>query len=318
MLRSHKSRDGMPMTPAQLHESLADMALLVRVIDAGNFSEAARQLGSLPSSVSRQIKRLEQALGAQLLERTTRRIRPTESGMEVYRHCTRMLEAANSAVDVAGELAASPKGRVRLSAPTQFARTVLHPLVLEFLKHHPQIEVQLVFNDLDADPLADDLDLVIRLTDRPPQGLAGRPLGRVRWLLCASPGYLKNHGIPSVPLDLAQHQCVYLGETPDDSRWKLRRGDRAQSVQVNGRYIANHAGARLSAAENDLGIANLPDFIARDALAQGRVLHVLPEWELDPGKYQGEIWLLYHPTRFLPAKVRVLIDYLIAHLGGSA
>ncbi|MFJ3468097.1 LysR family transcriptional regulator [Pseudomonas sp. NPDC090201] len=303
------------MTPAQLHESLADMALLVRVIDAGNFSEAARQLGSLPSSVSRQIKRLEQSLGAQLLERTTRRLRPTEAGMEVYRHCSRMLEAANSAVNVAGELASSPRGRVRLSAPTQFARTVLHPLVPAFLGLYPQIDVQLVYNDLDADPLADDVDLVIRLTNRPPQGLAGRPLGRVRWLLCASPGYLQRHGLPTVPSDLAQHQCVYLGETPDDNHWRLRQGDRTQSVHVKGRYIANHAGARLSAAEQDLGIANLPDFIARDALQSGRVTHVLPEWELDPGKYHGEIWLLYHPTRFLPAKVRVLIDYLIARVG---
>lgn len=305
------------MTPSQLHESLADMALLVRVIDAGNFSEAARQLGSLPSSVSRQIKRLEQALGAQLLERTTRQVRPTESGMEMYRHCTRMLEAANNAVNVAGELTALPKGRVRLSAPTQFARTVLHPLVPAFLALYPQIDVQLVFNDLDTDPLTDDVDLVIRLTKRPPHGLAGRPLGRVRWLLCASPGYLARHGAPALPSDLAQHQCVYLGETPDDSRWTLRQGERAQSVQVKGRYSANHAGARLSAAENNLGIANLPDFIARGSLQSGKILQVLPEWELDPGKYQGEIWLLYHPTRFLPMKVRVLIDYLLSQITDS-
>jgi len=303
------------MTPAELHESLADMAVFVRVADTGNFSEAARQLGSLPSTVSRQIKRLEQLLGAQLLERTTRRVRLTQSGMEVYEQCRRMLDAALGAVDVAGELASSPKGRVTLSAPTQFARTVLHPLVPDFLDAYPQIDVQLVFNDLDADPLTDDLDLVIRLTKRPPPGLAGRALGTVRWLLCASPGYLELHGQPGVPADLSQHQCLYLGETPDDNCWRLKRGEVTQTVPVKGRYIANHAGARLSAAENDLGIANLPDFMAKRALESGRIVQVLPDWELDPGKYQGEIWLMYHPNRFLPLKVRVMIDYLVTTIG---
>ena len=303
------------MTPAELHESLADMAVFVRVADTGSFSAAARQLGSLPSTVSRQVKRLEQSLCAQLLERTTRRVRLTESGMQVYEHCRRMLEAASRAADVAADLACQPKGRVSLSAPIQFARAVLHPLVPEFLQLYPQINLQLVFSDEDADPLADGLDLVIRLTSRPPPGLAGRVLGGVRWLLCASPEYIERHGLARQPAELSQHQCLCLGESPDDSCWRLRRGGQTQNVQVQGRYLANHAGARLSAAENGLGIASLPEFIAKEALQAGKIVQVLPDWELDPGKYQGDIWLLYHPNRFLPPMVRVLIDYLVSRMG---
>jgi DNA-binding transcriptional LysR family regulator len=303
------------VNPVDLFALLPDMAVFARVVDAGNFSVAARQLVSTPSTVSRQIKRLEQGLGARLLERSTRRIRLTEAGAHVYRHCNEMLSAASGAVDAAGHLAARPHGRVSLSAPTAFAKTVLHPLIPEFLRRYPEVDVQLVYTDDSIDPLVDDLDLVIRLTERPPAGLAGRPLGSVRWLLCASPGYLDIRGTPANPKELAQHDCIYLGETTDDNCWHLRRGAEVQTVKVKGRYIANHAGARLEAAQLGLGIANLPAFAARQALARGEVVQILPDWELDAGAYIGAIWLLYPPKRFLPPKVRVLIDYLVARLG---
>ncbi|MYZ41678.1 LysR family transcriptional regulator [Schauerella aestuarii] len=299
------------MNPTDLFTSLPDMAVFARVVDAGNFSLAARQLGSTPSTVSRQIKRLEQVLGARLLERSTRHIRLTEAGAQVYRHCHDMLNAANGAVDAAGNVTARPRGRVRLSAPTAFAKTVLHPLVPDFLQRYPEVDVQLVFTDREADPLVDDLDLVIRLTERPPPGLAGRALGHVKWLLCASQAYLDRSGVPLRPADLVAHDCLYLGETTDDHRWRLRRGQAVETIAVTGRYIANHAGARLEAAQMGLGIANLPDFSANDALGEGSVVRVLPEWELDAGAYMGAIWVLYPPKRALPPKVRVLIDYLV-------
>jgi len=302
------------MKPTDLFESLPDMAVFARVVEAGNFSVAARQLGSMPSTVSRQIKRLEQALGTQLLERSTRRIRVTESGAEVYRHCQAMLEAAAGAVDAAGKLASRPQGRVSLSAPTAFAKTVLHPLIPEFLRLYPEVDVQLVFIDRDVDPLVDDLDLMIRLTDRPPLGLAGRAVATVRWVLCASPGYLDARGTPGEPADLLQHDCLYLGETADDNRWSLRRDGKTQMIPVKGRYIANHAGARLEAAQQGFGIANLPDFAARQALDEGRVVLVLPDWELEAAVYIGKVWLLYPPKRFMLPKVRVLIDYLVERI----
>ncbi|QKZ02922.1 LysR family transcriptional regulator [Pseudomonas eucalypticola] len=302
------------MTPTDLFEALPDMAVFARVVDAGNFSEAARQLGSMPSTVSRQIKRLEQALGTQLVERSTRRIRVTESGAEVYRHCRDMLDAAACAVDAAGRLAARPHGRVIVSAPTAFARTVLHPLIPDFLRRYAEVDVQLVFNDHDVDPLVEDIDLVIRLTERPPLGLAGRTLGAVRWVLCASQGYLDSRGVPLAPAELLDHDCLYLGETTDDNRWRLRREGQTEVVPVKGRYIANHAGARLDAARQGFGIANLPEFVAREALQNGEVVQVLADWELDGGAYIGSVWLLYPPKRFLPPKIRVLIDYLIERL----
>lgn len=305
------------MNQADLFALLPDMAVFARVVDAGNFSVAARQLGSTPSTVSRQIKRLEEALATRLLERSTRKVRMTESGAEVYRYCRDVVSAAAGAMDAAGHVVGRPQGRVSVSAPTAFAKTVIHPLVPAFLQAYPEVDLQLLFTDHEADPLADDLDLVIRLTEHPPPGLAGRRLGAVRWVLCASPAYLRARGTPAQPRDLAQHDCLYLGETADDNRWRLRRDTETQTVTVSGRYVANHAGARLEAAQQDLGIASLPEFTAALALQAGELVQVLPDWELQARAYVGTVWLLYPPNRFLPPKVRALIDYLAAHIGGA-
>ncbi|MFC0401708.1 LysR family transcriptional regulator [Paraburkholderia rhizosphaerae] len=302
------------MNPTDLFALLPDMATFARVVDAGNFSEAARQLGTTPSTISRQIKRLEQSLGTRLLERSTRSVRVTYSGAQVYRYCRDIVGAASGAVDVAGQVIGEPRGKVSISAPIAFARTVIHPLIPAFLRSWPDVDVQLVFADREIDPLRDDVDLVIRLTRSPPLGLAARCLGSVKWLLCASPAYLEARGTPIEPHDLARHACLYLGETVDDNRWHFRRGTETQSLEVRGRYIANHAGARLDAALQDLGIASLPDFAAAHALRQGDLVQVLVDWEFDARAYMGPIWLLYPPNRFLPSRVRALIDYLAAQL----
>lgn len=302
------------MNPTELFALLPDLATFARVVEAGNFSVAARQLGSTPSTVSRQIKRLEEALGARLLERSTRQIRVTESGQQVYRHCRDMVGSAAGAIDAAGQLAARPQGRVSVAAPTAYAKTVIHPLIPGFLREFAEVDVQLVFIDHEVDPLRDGLDLVIRATRTPPPGLAARQLGEVRWLLCASPAYLAAHGTPLAPRELAQHDCLWLGETADDHRWRLRQGAQTQTVEVKGRYIANHTGARLEAAMEDWGIACLPEFTAAQALRDGRLVQVLPEWIFEARAYMGPVWLLYPPNRFLPPKVRAFIDYLARHL----
>lgn len=306
------------MEPIALYALLPDMAVFARVVDAGNFSEAARQLGSTPSTVSRQIKRLEDALGIRLLDRSTRAVRITESGNQVYRHCREMLVAASAAVDAASQSVGRPQGKVRLSAPISFAKSVVHPLIPAFLQRYAEVDVQLVFTDDELDPLADNVDLVIRLTEHPPPGLAGRRLGSVRWLLCASEAYLSARGAPAGPLDLAAHDCIYLGETADDHHWRFRRrSERSEhlAVDVRGRYIANDVEARLEAASAGFGIAIVPEFAAAEALRQGALVQVLPNWELETLAYGGTVWLLYAPNRFLPPKVRVLIDYLAEQMG---
>lgn len=293
---------------------LPEMVAFAHVAEHGSFSAAARVLGMTPSAVSRQVARLEAALGARLLARTTRQQRLTEAGREAFARCRELVAAAQATLAVGERFAAGPAGVVRLSAPTAFAYQVLHPLMRELLAAQPGLELRLIADDRDIDPVREDVDLVVRITRQPPEGLAGRPLMPVRHLLCAAPAYLAEAGLPAHPQDLPGHSCIWLGEHPRDHHWRLRRGDEQVEVAVHGRYAVNHSGARLDAARRGLGIACLPDFSARAALAAGELQQVLGDWEF-LGTYTGQAWLLYPPDRHLPPKCRAVIDHLAARLG---
>jgi DNA-binding transcriptional LysR family regulator len=301
------------VTPTDLLPLLPDLATFAQVVDAGNFSSAARLLGTTPSTISRQVQRLERALGTRLFERSTRSIRLTASGMQVYRHCKDMMDAAFVAVDAASQLAAQPRGRVSISAPISLAKSMIHPAVPGFLRTYPDVEVQVIFDDREIDPVRDHVDLVVRPTPTPPQNLAARQLGTVRWMPCASPGYLRARGIPVVPDDLAQHDCLYLGDTLDDQRWSFRQGNQSRTIEVRGRYIANDVSARREAALQEWGVASLPEFAVRDDLRAGTLVHILPEWQFEPRAYSGPVWLMYPPNRLLPPQVRALIDWLVEY-----
>ncbi|MFJ3158534.1 LysR substrate-binding domain-containing protein [Pseudomonas protegens] len=289
---------------------LAEMAIFVRVVETGSFSEAARQLGSSPSAVSRSISRLEKALATRLLQRTTRKLRLSDGGEEVFKRCSEMVSAARSVMEVSGQFTHEAEGVVRVSVPKAVGRFVVHPHMPEFLRRYPQVDVELLHEDRDVDLIDDNVDLAIRITDRPPPGLIGRQLLRIDHLLCATPQYLAEHGTPAHPQDLRQHSCIYLGETPSDARWKFTQGSKAVTVGGRGRYAANHTGVRLDAVLQHLGIGSLPYFTARHALEQGLIVQVLPEWTF-LASYHGGAWLLHSPTRYLPPKLRVFIDYLV-------
>ena len=288
---------------------LPGMAVFVRVVEAGSFSAAARELGSTASAVSRQVARLEQALSLRLLERTTRQLRLNEAGSECYAHCRTMLDAADQALAIGERLMSSPRGLVRLSVPKAYGKFVISPLMPGFLQRYGDVDLQLQVSDQSPDLVEDGFDLLVRVTDQPPQGLAGKPLGAVHQILCASPAYLSLHGEPQHPQELLRHSCLYLGESAGDNRWHFSCGEQQEVVTVRGRYICNHSEARLEAALSDIGLTVLPQFTAAQALAEGRLREVLPQWRYT-GSYQGAAWLLWRQNQHLPPKQRVLIDYL--------
>ncbi|MGE6660743.1 LysR family transcriptional regulator [Pseudomonas sp. NPDC077408] len=288
---------------------LPGMAMFVRVVEAGSFSAAARQLGTTASAVSRQIARLEQELSLRLLERTTRQLRLNEAGSEFYAHCRAMLDAAEQALAIGERLMSRPHGLVRLSVPKAYGKFVISPLMPDFLRRYADVDVQLHISDQSPDLIEDGFDVLVKVTDQPPEGLAGKPLGPVRQLLCASPAYLQQHGTPQHPQELLRHSCMYLGENAGDNRWHFSNDEQQEVVMVRGRYISNHSEARLEAALGDIGITVLPQFTAAHALAEGRLREVLPQWRYT-GSYQGAAWLLWRQNLHLPPKLRVLIDYL--------
>ncbi|WP_105648791.1 LysR family transcriptional regulator [Cronobacter dublinensis] len=288
---------------------LPDIAVFVQVVETGSFSAAARKLGSTPSSVSRSVSRLERELGCKLLVRTTRKLRLSEAGSGVFQRAASMMDAARDVMALGGTASQAPQGRVTLGVPKAVGHFVIHPLMEEFLARYQEVDICLRLEDRYMDLIDDEVDLALRITDSPSPGLYGKPLMAIEHLLCATPAYLARHGTPQTPQELRQHSCISLGETAADARWKFRRDGKSVVVQTHGRYAANHTGVRLDAIKRHLGIGSLPRFTAGDALAVGEIVQVLAEWEFI-SSYSGRLWLLWSAGRHMPAKIRVLIDYL--------
>lgn len=291
------------------------MASFVRVVEHGSFSAAARLQGTSASALSRQIAQLEAQLGLRLLERTTRRLRLSEAGAEVFERCREMLAAADAALAVGERLMSHARGQIRLSVPKAFGKYLVAPLMADFLARYPEVDVSLNLSDRSPDPIAEGFDLIVRITEQPPEQMAGRPLCQVEQLLCATPQYLARHGTPQHPQELVRHACLYLDENPDDRRWHFAKAGEQCMVSVRGRFASNHSEVRLNGALNHLGIACLPSFTAAEALAAGKLVQVLGDWRYT-GIYQGTAWALYPSNRHLPPKLRVLIDHLAAGLAG--
>lgn len=288
---------------------LPDLATFVLIVDQGSFSAAARVSGATPSTMSRCVSRLEQALGNKLLHRTTRKLRLSESGRSVYEHAQMMLDAARQAMNAGSSVQDIAQGTLTISVPKAVGRFVIHPLMREFLARYPQVDVRLRLEDRYMDLIDDGVDLALRITDSPSPGLHGKPFIPIKHLICATPEYLRQRGTPEKPEDLRQHSCISLGETPADSRWKFRKRGKSETIQTHGRYAANHTGVRLDAVLNHLGIGSLPLFTASGALARGEIVQVLPDWEFI-SDYSGQLWLLWSSGKHMPARMRAMIDYL--------
>lgn len=301
------------MSTNQSISLLQEMAIFVKVVETGSFSETARQLGNTPSAISRAISRLERALGTRLLQRTTRKLRLSESGKQVYVYCLEMVNAAQAVIDNSGKFNSEPHGTVRISVPKAVGHYLLHPHIPEFLERYPKVDVQMLLEDKLIDFIDDEIDLAIRITNEPSLGLKGRKLIEIDHVIVATAEYLENNGMPQQPQDLKEHQCIYLGEQASDSKWKFQKENKTTSVSVKGRYSANHTGIRLDAALKHMGIASLPYFVARHALETQALIQVLPDWYFKT-YYSGDAWLLYPPTRYLAPKIEVFIHFLAEKL----
>lgn len=297
------------MDTNRLMQLLPDLAVFVTVVESGSFTAASKKLGVTPSAVSRKISRLESSLSVKLLERTTRKLSMSESGQKAYSYCRQMLDSAKDAVQVSSFVTTKPAGNLRISVPKALGNQVMKPHIVSFLKKYPDIKLSVRVTDQYIDLINDEIDISIRLTDKPTEGLVSIVVGKVDLVLCASADYLKENGIPEHPSDLKNHQCLYLGEVHSDKQWKFELADHKVNVTVEGRYVVNHTEMRLSGIKSGLGIGILPDFSARSSLEDGSVIKVLENWKIKEN-YQGVISLQFAQSKYLPTKCRVFIDYI--------
>ncbi|ENQ5773593.1 LysR family transcriptional regulator [Vibrio fluvialis] len=292
---------------------LPDLATFILVVNEGSFTAAAHKLGVTPSALSKLITRLELALSVKLFERTTRKLIITQAGQKVYDQCLVMVNAAQQAVELSGSDHTEPSGALTVAAPEAFLNSVLQPFVVPFLKKYPQIQLKLRAADGEIDLFKHNIDVAFKLTDKPDENLVLRELCKTNLVLCASPDYVEERGVPTHPTQLTEHDCLYLAETDKDHLWDFLKDDEFHTVSVSGRYAVNHSQMRLNGVKNGLGIGIFHDFVVQDALAEGKVVQLLKDWTIK-SNYHGAIAMQYAQTKYMPARLRVFIDYVMKHL----
>jgi DNA-binding transcriptional LysR family regulator len=288
------------------------MGILVRIVERGSFSEVARELSLAPSSVARQVTLLEESLGAQLVNRTTRQLQLTEAGREYYDRASRILREIEEADQAVSQFHRAPRGTLHVTAPQTFSRFLVVPMIPSFLERYPEVKVQLTACDRFVDLVADRVDVAIRIGGLRNSTYIVRKLMEIKRYVVASPAYLERHGVPEKPEDLARHNCLAFRVQPTQATsWRFRDGDLDQIVPVHGNFVSNSALDVLTGAADGLGIAILPSYIVSSYLEDGSLRRLYADYEVQPSHLGSTVYAVYPGTRTLAAKTRVFIDFLV-------
>jgi len=295
-------------------DRLACDRMFVTVMELGSFAAAARKLGTSSGQASKLVSSLESELGVRLLNRTTRALSPTEAGQAYCERMRAVLEDIDAAEQAARSTSASPRGRLRVTAPLTFGVARLRFALGAFARQYPDISLDVQFSDRLVNLVDEGFDVAVRVGRPADSSLIARRLCDARLVLVASPAYLAARPPVTRPGDLSAQDCIIDTNFRDPLIWRFAGHDGPVAVPVAGRLRFSNAEACLGAAEDGLGIANVPDFVAQDSLRQGRVVEVLP----GAGDAPMGVFVLYPPGRHLAAKVRAFIDFMSAHFSRGA
>jgi len=288
---------------------LGNLSVLVAVVDTGNFARAAEALNLSPSGVSRAIARLETRLNVRLLHRTTRSVTLTDEGERLYADVSPLLSGLEDAALSAAGDAHAVRGRLRVSLDPMFSWQVIAPRLGEFLSRHPDLEIEIVARDDFGDLIADGIDVAVRFCEPPSSSLVARKLLDTRVLTVAAPSYLDTHGRPKTPHDLTHHRCLQFRDpvTRRPFAWEFHRRGKVVTVDTNGPLLVNDSGTMNAVCLAGVGIAQVLAVSVRDAIADGRLVELFPDWS-------GETFPLYafYPSRrHAPPKVRAFVDFCV-------
>ncbi|GFE64490.1 LysR family transcriptional regulator [Litoreibacter roseus] len=289
-------------------DRLTEMEAFATVVDQGGFTDAARKMGISKSAVSKHVSSLETRLGARLLNRTTRRVSPTEIGLAYYDRARRVLNDAGEADALVSSMQSAPSGLLRISVATDFGVNHMSPILGNFLVDYPDITVNMVLNNRYVELISEGFDLAIRIGEMEDSSLRARKLTETTKRLIASPKYFEQFGRPGKIDDLNEHKLLHYSNQSAGNVWKLTApsGEKRQ-IRTQGWLTVNDGQSLLNACVSGLGIAYLPSFLYAEALEQGLVEDAMPELPLEK---QG-IFAVYPPGRYTQPKVRTFIDFLV-------
>ncbi len=288
--------------------------LFVRVVETSSFSKAAAEFGITQPTATKAVAATEARLGARLLHRSTRGVTPTEIGALYYDKCKQIQQTLQEADNLVTLGRGHVGGKIRISTSVAFGRRVLVPLTLRYMLSHPDLMIDVSFDDRYVNLVEQGVDLAIRMGQMADSSLGARHLGAHPWLMVAAPRYLALHGEPGDAASVAQHACIVYSSVQGDDQWRLSApAGTVHSVPVQGPLRSNNLSAVLAAAIAGLGLAIMPAYVAREALANGSVRQVLADHNLPP----QDIHAVFPSPKLVPAKVTHLIEFLQQNLAGE-
>ena len=295
-------------------DRLTEMEAFATVVDQGGFTDAAKKLGISKSAVSKHVSALEARLGARLLNRTTRRVSPTEIGLAYYDRARRVISDAGEADAMVTSMQSAPSGSLRLSVPTDFGVNHVSPALGDFLQKYPDITVNMVLNNRYVELISEGFDLALRIGELEDSTLRARKLTETSLRMIGSPAYFDKYGRPRRIEDLNDHKLLHYSNNSSGNFWKLTSptGEKRQ-VRASGWLTVNDGQSLLNAAASGLGIAYLPSFLYHEKLEQGLIEVAMPDL---PVETLG-VYAIYPPGRYTQPKLRAFVDFLAEHFRGK-
>lgn len=291
-------------------DKLNAISVFCKVIETQSFTQAANQQNISVAMASKLVSQLEEHLKTRLLQRTTRKIVPTEAGMLYYQRCQAILLDLSEADSSISNMATSLQGNLLISVPRDFGLLYISPNLPKFIELHPNLHVEIEFEDKRVDLVAEGYDLALRIGYMQDSSLVARKISSSPMHFVASPSYLESRGTPLTPDDLEYHQGLLYKSSLNQVHWQSTKANQIQRYKIQSKVVSNNGMALLEMTKAGLGISNAPDFFVKEALASGELVEILSEYKQKP----LDIYVVYPNRRHLPAKVRAFIEFL-ASLG---
>jgi DNA-binding transcriptional LysR family regulator len=289
------------------------MRVFTKVVELKSFARAAEKLDLSRGMTSRYVAQIEEHLGVRLISRTTRHLSLTEAGNNYYQKAIQILTLVAETEQSAASDAAEPRGTLRISSSLAFGGNLLGGAISRYLQCNPQVKVDTFLCERVVDLIDEGFDLAIRVADSIAPGLVARPLTPIRFLVCASPDYLHQHGTPTNPAELTNHDCLLFADSESPKEWRFKRNGTISTARVQGSFYSNNGNILCDAAVGGLGIIYQPSFLVHELIRNGRLVRLFPEWDAD--MYWA--YAVYPHRKFLLPKVRSFIDFMVEYFGSA-
>ena len=294
--------------------NIESLYLFAEVMRHRSFTKIANERGIASSSVSRSIRTLESEVGTRLFQRSTRNIMPTEAGLLYFERIKSVLEELELAKQLATDVIDQPQGTLRVTASKVFGEMHIVPLLAEFNQQYPELTLEILLHDRFTDLVEERIDVAIRIGTLDDSSYVVRRLMPMSFCITASPDYLDRNGVPTMPPQIIDHNCLLFPRSGHNLNWLFKSEQQVHEISVQGKHLITQSSAIKQCTLAGMGLSLLPDWLIQDEIDNGELIKLFNDFEVTATDFKGSVWMLYPSREYLPAKVRLFCDFLLKKL----